>query len=137
MLLLAYSRGCLWQVLLLGRLLCFAFDAGGALPRMSRGLEGSEAREVPSFRPKRPAGGHSNARPPDWTPSEAELARLRAANALDLDLFTFAADATRRRLKAHLQANPDQAPDVSSLLDESGWPRLPAITELGLGCKKC
>ena len=108
---------CPWQVGLVGRLLCFALDEStGAPPVMSHGLEGSEVRQVPSFRPKRPAGGHSALRPKGWAPEASDLARLRATNKLDLDLFAFAVDRMRAMLRPHAK---------------NGWPPLPPILELG------
>ena len=53
----------------------------------------------PNFDIKKAApGGNSRERPSEWRASEATMDRLRRLNELDLELFEWAADRTRRQL---------------------------------------
>ena len=86
------------QIELLAKILCFATDGRGSTPSVAH-LDGRPGlREVPSFKAKRPAGGHSATRPTSWEPAALDLEHLWRTNTLDLDLFVWASDRTRDRL---------------------------------------
>lgn len=95
------------QIALLAKLLCFEHDVARGLPHKPflDGRHGNQTREVPTFKPKRPAGGHSNLCPPGWTPDAADMAQLRSDNALDIELYEWAAARTRAQLASHWSAS--------------------------------
>jgi hypothetical protein len=121
------------QVALLADALCFATDGRGRTPLRRHppghpslagraAAVGGEAREIPSFRPVRPAGGHAKLRPSSSSSSATtttnamalaaslppdELAALERANGLDLELYRWAQEKlVRPRIAAFLRDHP-------------------------------
>jgi hypothetical protein len=95
------------QIRLLAKVLCFEFDElTGSLPlRSLTGTPNAQIREVPSFKPKRPAGGHSKERPDKWVPEPEELLHLQSVNELDLNLFHWAEEQTRKKIMSMVSSN--------------------------------
>mmetsp|Transcript_48576 Transcript_48576/g.136553 ORF Transcript_48576/g.136553 Transcript_48576/m.136553 type:complete len:449 (+) Transcript_48576:1191-2537(+) len=84
---------------LAGRELCFK-HVDGATPAFKPLEEpGGRRRQIPSFKPKKPGGGHSGERPLEWEPSPNEMERLVGANKWDLALYEWASGRLRRRLE--------------------------------------
>ena len=77
----------------LGRLFCFP-----TRPRALRKHKKLGLVPFPLLAKKAAPGGHSTHRPAGWAPAAPALARLEALNALDLELFTWAAARLRRAL---------------------------------------
>eukprot|EP00613_Pedinella_sp_CCMP2098_P036477 CAMPEP_0171805692 /NCGR_PEP_ID=MMETSP0991-20121206/74874_1 /TAXON_ID=483369 /ORGANISM="non described non described, Strain CCMP2098" /LENGTH=322 /DNA_ID=CAMNT_0012418337 /DNA_START=275 /DNA_END=1244 /DNA_ORIENTATION=+ len=126
------------QAALLADALCFESDGAGGTPtRQLEGVPGARVREVPSFKASRPAGGATNERPKGWRPTAEEFRAVRQANALDLDLFQWAAETQRSKLASFLAARAPHPSDREAtelwkglVLASPGSPVLPSIIEL-------
>ena len=103
------------QIEWLGRVFCFPTE-----PRRSRDHKKLGTIPFPNMARKSAPGGHSSERPLNWRPTLDEMSRLEKLNALDLDLFSWAADRTRSHLAA-LNASRGE---------KDKYPPLPALTSL-------